>query len=579
MKSIKSVGSEITFFTIYFVIAAFALFRVYSLGPNTYEQGIMYTAAVAAHDGLLPNRDFFMQYGPISSLIQGSWMQLFGTNLLQLQFSTLFALSLLVMLLFLILRRVTTALVSAYLSILWLMSGPHGAPWPSLWSNLFAIGGTLLIFFSFEHAFVWSKNKHLICLMIGNLLLVLGAFTRIHIFVVIALIFIRIITLSNSRLIIKKYFFLTHSVSLLLFLYVLNAKGVLIPWFKQCIIWAATAYVGKGPGLSLSRIGDASFIILIPLLIIFFIFTIDRIYFRLNNLKSLNKILIRLVLISGALISLVSIYILQFSVSSPPFTLLNPNVFLVTLSQKFFFFFTFAIVCTFILTFVVRIAVGIRRKVDSFTLLDCLGLGLFTQLYPLHDAYHIFVVTPGLLISIIYSYRNLSFINLKIIVDFLEGKGRLLGKFLLTLLILQNLVLGLRTDYRFKEGILEGVYSRSYSSYVLEGRMNRKWAKELENSLSALSKIQVKGNIHFFCKEGLFSAAGGTYLPADEFYVDWGPIPEKRKSTKYVYYCGLSRDELSVLLAKGFNPVSITKFPKNAMSESGELYYALLMRD
>lgn len=95
MQRIKILWMEVAFHACYIFLAIYALFRVYSLGPNPYEQGIMYTAAIAAREGLEPNRDFFMQYGPVSSWLQGYWMRLFGPELIQLQLSTMFAVLLL----------------------------------------------------------------------------------------------------------------------------------------------------------------------------------------------------------------------------------------------------------------------------------------------------------------------------------------------------------------------------------------------------------------------------------------------------------------------------------------------------
>ena len=133
------------FFLVFSGVCYVALYRLYILGPNTYEQGYMYTAAVAFENGSLPHKDFFMQYGPTVPAIQGSWMKLFGTDLIQLQHVTLLSLILTSMLLFIILRIRWSFFWSTILTLFWLMSGPHGNPWSSVWSNFFALLGIFLI--------------------------------------------------------------------------------------------------------------------------------------------------------------------------------------------------------------------------------------------------------------------------------------------------------------------------------------------------------------------------------------------------------------------------------------------------
>ena len=60
-------------FTTFFLIASIHLINA-RLDPDIHHDGIIYAAAVASSQGLLPNRDYFTQYGPVTSIMQGIWL-------------------------------------------------------------------------------------------------------------------------------------------------------------------------------------------------------------------------------------------------------------------------------------------------------------------------------------------------------------------------------------------------------------------------------------------------------------------------------------------------------------------------
>lgn len=189
------------------------------------------------------------------------------------------------------------------------------------------------------------------------------------------------------------------------------------------------------------------------------------------------------------------------------------------------------------------------------------------------------MIAPGLIISLAFSFGTKNWdILRRYNLQAIEGFARVSVVGLLVLLLSQNLLLGLRTEYDFNSGILNGMKSRSYSAYVAEGQMSRSWALNLQQSLTLLSQESVKGDVHLFCKEGLFSAANGSYLPADAYYVNWGPIPSNRTPTTYQFYCGISNEQLEKLIERGLRIVNITSFPSSPISSSGEQFYVLLRK-
>lgn len=576
MKVLLKNHSEALFFSLYFTVAIFALYRVYSLGPNTYEQGIMYTAAIAAQDGLLPNRDFFQQYGPMTSIFQGLWMQVFGTNLIHLQVFTLFSVLLLAALMFFILRSVLSRVLSSTVALLWLMTGPHGNPWSSIYSNFFAVLGVFLIHLTKSHVRMRSWKSVFLLNLLANSILWMGFFTRIHIIIVILLVDIYII--ADRQYSYRRNFLVSQVFSLSLFLFAFLLTGILFPWFQQCFIWAFSNYVGKGPGVTLARIGDDIFIGLIPMTVILTLILIQKLStaFHSRGQKAYNLFIV--IAATFAIAFLLTLTMLQFNTKKPPFTLLNPQVFLITFSQKFFFFFSFGVLSVYII-YLLRIAFKWRTRLGTLSLWDALAVGLLAQLYPLHDPYHIFVVAPGLIISLAISIKRKQWIALRLSrFDPKRTSVQLASVTLLLLLLFQNLILGLRTDYKFNSGILKGINSRSYSAYVSEGQMSRSWALKLEETLAILSKQEVKGDIHFYCKEGLFSAANGEYLPADAFYVDWGPIPAQRDQVAFEFHCGISDLRIAELVGTGLEIVSISTFPSSPTDSTGVQFYVLFRK-
>jgi hypothetical protein len=503
-------------------------------------------------------------------------MRLFGSNLIQLQMSALFSVLLFAILLFKILRSSLSLFWSGILTVLWLLSGPHGNPWSSIWSNLFATL-SVWVFCRASEVTVAGKSKLGFAFFLSaNSLLWLAMFTRIHIIAVIFLVMIHFL-IGLGRLHRKQYLF-TQILSAGIFILFATFTGILKPWFHQCIVWAASAYIGKGSGLSISRIGDLSFVVLVPSVLIVLMVIIAKLELLGTNLESSNLLAMRATLNAMLVSFAVFVFIMQFIRKVEPFTLLNPQVFAVTFSQKFFYAFTFGVLCSFC-AFSIALLCRLLRRQSLPNLWDFLALGMLTQLYPLQDPYHIFVIVPALLISLARSYTERRW-DLPSSLSALMSKLSLrsMSSIFTFVLLIQTLLLGLKTDHRFSFGILEGMYSRSYSAYVQEGRMNKKWAKDLEQTIRELSKQKIKGKVHFFCKEGLFSAASGQYLPADEFYVDWGPVPDMREPAPFEFHCNLSREELNLLIANGFTIEIITRFSASPLNSSGEQFYVLLRR-
>lgn len=566
--------SRRVFTVIFFGLCFYSVYRIHLIGPNAYEQGFMYTAAVASSEGLLPNRDFFMPYGPTTSILQGAWLRFFGTSLVQLQYATIFSLVLTAFLLFLILRMRLGSQTSSLLTLLWFMTGPHGNPWSSIWSNFFALFGTAVIYKASQEM---RKGVELLLLFLGTVSLVLGVLSRIQIILVVFLVSLWILRAHNLDIAFKRSYAKIFSIVIIIFTFLLGLNGMLIPWIEQCIKWPTRTYVGQGPGFTIPRIADSLFIPLIPftILVVFFLFNWAL---RVGTMRS--PIFHRILFLIFFLAASCFLLNLRFQPKRSPQTLRNPEVLFVTFAQKFSYFFTFLVLSLYIVRlFSFVISVIRRRDFSSFGLFDALAVGLLSQLYPLHDSYHIFVVTPGLLVALFYSRKFESgFLRVLKVPLFNIQYARNLSFVLLIFLLIQNLLLGTRTDYKFSTGILDGIYSRSYFSDQLESQMLPTWARSTENVIFRLSKIDHNEKIRFFCKEGLFSAASGSYLSSDPYFVDWGPIPQRRLDTSLEFYCRISEERLRALILEGRDLIFKENFPEAPMSIKGSVYYALLRK-
>ena len=368
-------------------------------------------------------------------------------------------------------------------------------------------------------------------------------------------------------------FFSSQLLSVILIGIFLSILGILNPWFQQSILWSYQNYFGKGPGISLARIGDT---LLIPGVSVIFLFTFLFLNIFSQKLFPHGKFARNiLIAFSVSIFSLIVVNMQEIK-PEPPFTLFNYSVFLKTISYKLPFLFTFTVLTLYVILIIYKIVVSLFQRKNQILPFDMLAIGLIFQLYPLTDPYHIFVVVPGLLYAISRS-------DLKFLLHLLPKSTALsIDVFRVgiiswvVVLVIQNFYLGLNTDYKYSKGVLGGIHSRSYNSSQLEGQMTATWAKDIEDTVVLLSNRDYKRQIRFECKEGFYSAADGEYLADDPFFVDWGPIPIIRKEPNYIFYCALNENRLRYVLSGNVELIFKTTFSESPMSSSGELFYVLV---
>ena len=163
-----------------FEFVIFAIQAPFDLEP--LHDGLAFAMATATANDLLPNRDFFAQYGPLSPFIFGSVLKVFGHYMLVLRIFTAILLTVTGCIFFLILKRFISVKSACLLSITWAVSSPlyinlnTDLPWASVVTTLFSISILYLL------ALIKDKNLHFrsmkLCIFLISLILILSVLTR-----------------------------------------------------------------------------------------------------------------------------------------------------------------------------------------------------------------------------------------------------------------------------------------------------------------------------------------------------------------------------------------------------------------
>jgi hypothetical protein len=144
------------------------------------------TGAIAFIDGYLPNSEFFAQYGPLASVLQGIGLLIFGKSLLGLKLFTSALVIITGMLVSFRVYRIFGILMASAVWAIWSLTGPMGLPWPSLITTFLIVLG-LSISFGIRNAALVLKPRALI---VTVQLLLMGALIRIHLLVIVGFILV-----------------------------------------------------------------------------------------------------------------------------------------------------------------------------------------------------------------------------------------------------------------------------------------------------------------------------------------------------------------------------------------------------
>lgn len=115
---------------------------------------MLFKPAMDAASGRMLFRDTFSQYGALTTIIQAVSLNIFGKYLITLKFTTVFFYCLILILLYLILKKILPKSMVFICMIIWILLAPHYVGefliWSSIYALFFQLLGAWLLLISFE---------------------------------------------------------------------------------------------------------------------------------------------------------------------------------------------------------------------------------------------------------------------------------------------------------------------------------------------------------------------------------------------------------------------------------------------
>jgi hypothetical protein len=515
------------------------VFSAYRLDPDPHHDGVIYGAAVGASQGLIPHKDFFSQYGPMQPLVNGLWLKLFGTSMLHLRVFYCVLLVACAWLVYSLLKKYLSTELSLLIPTAWILTGPFGLPWPSILSTFLALISIKL----FEKAILNPRNRLSVFVLIfsSGMSVGLSVFVRIHILILGLLMITLLIVLERTRTLSKNiviYWVLGFVGSIGIVFAYLIVTNALKYYIYQSIVWPANFYAK--PNFTKSYIVNWLWYPA-TLIVILIAFYLIKIYFDRSHS---NFKFITTITISTAVF--VSSYYISIQDKTGSLTLRNPNVLSITFADRLIHsigYVTASLVIFITIYFIVKRNKTIKRSMDPFRWVYLVyGLGVFGQLYPLYDNYHLWMISPIFLLT-----------SAILIPKIVTEHGKLAIKSILISLILALCV-------QQVEQLRIPRYS--YKSEQLRG-MESSWISAKGTDLTLLKLEDIKNKIKYNCGNGLYAAANGKYQSQDrDFYVRELKSGMESKFTEYVFFCHSTRTAYGEYLKQGWEksfeiPISI----------------------
>ena len=506
-----------------------------NLDPEAHHDGYMLAGAIAVSGGKVPNRDVFAQYGPLTPLIQGIWLRLFGNNLLNLRILTVLILSLIGILIYILALPKLGKKISFLIELAWIISYPKLPLPPALpWASTFYTLSILIVLYLYRNSAIkkFVKLNGFFCGLILSVTLLI----RIQILSVIllsSLYFFWKIRIHENRLF-SKYFLIGILTSQVTIWGILWKFNMLNSFILQCITWPQELY-GKTylPTNIFSKSGFIYWSTWIYYPLFYFIFTLG-----IKHYRKIAKIrfLIFIIIIPVSIFYSRDIY---------PKSYTNPVLQLQWLIQKvplgFYYF-----ISSFLLFYIVRNVVKrIKWKKINFEII--IGVGALLQLYPGSDPIHLWWVTPIIIIvaiSLIEQHRDRDkYVGIIYYSSF--------PIIFLCILLLFNFLQIERINY--KDSILKGM--KGPVSIV----------SATDDTLNFLSHLGEVERVTFDCGDGLYAVAGGRYIPSGRNFVNWGPYEVGNpESGGVLFKCNTNDLEIEKTLKSGnYQLLKIISFSDN----------------
>jgi len=490
-----------------FVIQAIVLFLVSPLQIDPHHDGIILGAAIASSTGFLGPNGAFSQYGPLSPLFHGWFLDIFGDSMLNLRYFAALNVLLISFLLFSLIRKLANRWVSLTISSAWVFTSAIWAttfpgallPWPSLIATCLLLSGMNLLFSLFANN-DFSKNQTLLKLCLSGFLFGLSGFARqqtwIAVFICAFLLIFWYKKFSREVAI----FLCGAIVSMSLMLIWLINLGAWNSYINQVFRWPLSAYSTLGMNNNYNRYQFASYVVQ-TVMFLFLIYVIGKLRTSIKNRYALT--------FTSFAILAITIYV-GFWISKQNNWNTTLRVMVGEPQEKVILSFSY-FACVSAIVIPVYILVRSKFRIQSVQyrdlFLSCLGLVGVIQLYPQPDVLHLWWVSPIFFPSAIIAFqimskrwKNLSFDNLIVAVS-------------------ASSVLGLILAIAF--------ISRPWVEYqipVLKGTFSFEEKTNAVNQFTEIQRFIKPGQTSFDCPDGIYAVSNGSYLAIDEWFVNWGML-------------------------------------------------------
>jgi hypothetical protein len=480
---------------------------------DPHHDGIILGAAIGSSSGHIGPAGAFSQYGPLSPLIQGFFLNIFGNSMLNLRYFAALNALLISYLLYKLVSKFTlqrnALLISStwiFTSAIWSTTFPGALlAWPSMISTavILAAMNILTRVLLGKNIGKLSENVNLFA---AGILLGLTGFARQQTWLA-AVIAAIILIVHFGKIKQGLICYVSGAVFALAGIFIwLTLIGSLRSYINQVIVWPLGAYSTLGANNNYNRYQFASYLIqsLVFVSVLYFVALTKR-FIRSTKIRFIATLSISLFIVfNGFWIAKQSQWKASIRV-----ILGEPQEKLI-LSLSYFACISSIGLSLYFLFKLKNLNQSLRIKFA----IAILGLVGVIQLYPQPDVLHLWWVAPIFLPSALFATEIIShkfaFINVSNFVYTLIVFC-IVGLFLATKFIYQPW-----TEYELP--VMKG-------TYAFESK-----AKDV-NTFDEIQKYIKIGKTSFDCPDGIYAVSDGDYNAADEWFVNWGML--KSESPNY----------------------------------------------
>lgn len=471
---------------------------------DAHHDGIVYGAAVAASEGLMPNSEYFEQYGPLAPSIQGLFLKLTSPSLYNLRIFTVLTVTVIALLIYFSASQLLGTYGAFAVAALWSMSSPgmHATmlPWSSFYSTLFLIGAIYSIRkFSFK-----SYLRINIGYSLAAGLIVLATLCRINVLGTIGL--LALVLILKREWSALRASFVGFFIVFALFNAIAASNGFLRDFYYQCIVWAFGTYSTNGAEDTKGHIVNTLIYLTIP-------FFGLMVVILSKFLKAKSAFFVVLMLL------LTTLFTQNLETNHKSYA--NPIFLFSFISEHthyMFSYFGIFIVISASILYVKRKSI----KLEKITI-AAIGSSVLFQMYPSPDPLHLWWVAPVALIAFF------SFVGDDLKIGFLYVNRRGFSHLASILVIVMGVMLYQQAQiprFSFVSSTLQNMQGTSTED------------KDLDSTLKLIESRSIKGEVGFDCRDGIYAAAGSSYLPKGKDFVSWSPEPDfELFDLNYIFVC------------------------------------------